>query len=107
MNDPDRLLTLLGERIDELETAMSLHAEKDAALRHWEALQATKMQGEGMSAAASEKAVRALDPWYVMYLETENAKVAVEVLKHRIRLGQNYFEKWRSINSQLKKTMNE
>jgi hypothetical protein len=104
-HDPDQLLTLLGERIDQLETAMTALAERDAALRSWEALQATKMQSEGMSAAASEKAVRALPDWERFYLETEQKRVAVEILKHRIRLGHSYWETWRSRFSAEKRAL--
>jgi hypothetical protein len=98
-HDPDQLLYLLGERIDQLEEAMTALAQKDAALRSWEALQATQMMGSGTSAAAAEKAVKALPEWKAMYLETEDAKVSVEILKHRIRLGQNFWETWRSKHS--------
>ncbi len=43
--DPDLLLNRIGDRIDELESAMSDLAQKETDLESWEALEATKLQG--------------------------------------------------------------
>lgn len=103
MHDPDKLLYAIGDRVDELEKAMRDLAQKEADLRSWESLSATKMQGEGMSATASEKAVRSLPQWKEFFLMVENAKVDVEILKHKIRLGTSWWETWRSLNSSSKR----
>ena len=96
MSDPDRLLTALGERIDQLSEAMDELAEAEAALKHWEALKAVEAQGEGMSVAASEKSVRALPLWKEMYLRVENSRTRVEELKHKVRLGHAYLDVYRT-----------
>jgi hypothetical protein len=56
-----------------------------------------------MSVAAAEKAVRAMPAWLKNYLDAENARVAVESLKNRIRLGHAHIEVWRSKNAQQRR----
>jgi hypothetical protein len=96
MLNEDVILGRLGDLLEELGQAMDARDRLGVSFKSWEAMKSMEYQGQGMSVAASEKAVRALPAWAEMALEVENAETRVHLLNQKMKLGEKHWETWRS-----------
>jgi hypothetical protein len=98
----DRILDKLSQRIDEWDDAQAEAAEAEARLKSQEATAAKAMMDSGMSAAKAQQEVRAKTEWREMYLEAQYKNIAAQKVKMQIELGNKYFEAERTRQANLR-----
>jgi methionyl-tRNA formyltransferase len=98
----DRILDKLSQRIDEWDDAQAEAAEAEARLKSQEATTAKAMIDSGMSAAKAQQEVRAKTEWREMYLEAQYKNIAAQKVKMQIELGNKYFEAERTRQANLR-----